>query len=99
MKLLDRTKCPECSRLREHYRRITRNELDLAILADQATIRNDPAALEELRSSQATVSLARAGASQDILDHENSHIRQIAMLAGVNRQSEEESNSLRPSAS
>jgi len=75
--------------MREKYRRLTRNELDLAILAEQASIRNDLAALEGLRSSQGAVSLARAGASEAILDHENNHIRQVQTRAGVNRQLDE----------
>jgi len=89
MKPLDSEVCPECERLREQYRRLTRNELDLAILAEQASIRNDLAALEGLRSSQGAVSLARAGASEAILDHENNHIPQAATRAGVNRQLDE----------
>ena len=65
--------CAECDRLRKVYRRITRDELDLMIRFDRDSMRNEPGALEELRQSLAAIAVARATASQNILDHENRH--------------------------
>ncbi|HTM51410.1 MAG TPA: hypothetical protein VL285_22095 [Bryobacteraceae bacterium] len=47
--------------------------MDLAVLADQAVIQNDPDALAGLQSSLDVIRVARAGASQDILHHEAQH--------------------------
>jgi hypothetical protein len=78
MDSMEQLECPECDRLREVYRRATRNELDLMIRLDRDLVRNDLAALQELRHLLATVGMARATASQNILDHENSHCRRTS---------------------
>ena len=73
METIDTLECLECGRLREAYRCATRHELDLEVMCDQASMRNDPARLEQLRAQLAEAVIVRASASQSVLAHENSH--------------------------
>ena len=82
METIDTLECLECGRLREVYRSATRHELDLEMMCDQASMRNDPASLEELRAQLAEAVIVRARASQSVLDHENRH-HAIAIAAAL----------------
>jgi hypothetical protein len=71
---MDTGECLECDILWAAYRRATRKELDLTIQFDQADILNNGPRREELRALLGAVAVARARASQSVLDHEDRHI-------------------------
>ena len=75
---METSECLQCERLREAYRRATRNELDLMILRDEAELRRDSKNRHELSDLITAATEARASACKRILDHEDSHGKRLS---------------------